>query len=175
MDKTGHRRAHPGEIPVIPTIQTVLVTTDFSTLSKRAIPYAYSVVREGGTVHLLHVVELIEPLITPNPLYAHYVPGRTPTPQERQQQQAELESRLRALIPESARATSIRTEVHVVEATEVAAAVVDTAERLNVNVVCMGTHGRSATMSIFLGSVASAVVAACDRPVLLVRGPRATG
>lgn len=160
---------------MIPTIRNVLVTTDFSVLANLAMPHAYSVVREGGTVHLLHVIELIEPLITPNPLYAHYVPGRTPTPQERERQHAELESRLRTLVPESAQARSIRTEVHVVESTAVAAAVVETAKRLDADVVCMGTHGRSAMMTILLGSVASAVVAACDRPVLLVRGGRAAG
>jgi len=154
---------------VIPAVRTVLATTDFSALADHAIPHAYSVVDDGGTVHLLHVIEQIEPRRVPNPLYAHYVPGRTPTPEERMRQHAELEVRLRALVPESARARSIHTEVHVVEAADVAAAVVAAAGRLDANLVCMGTHGRSGLVQSFLGSVAGAVLASNSRPVLLVR------
>ena len=58
-------------------LRRVLVPTDFSEAGLTAIPYAYAVTARGGTVHLLHVVE---PVTAPNPLYAHYVPGRMPTP-----------------------------------------------------------------------------------------------
>ncbi|MFN2376669.1 MAG: universal stress protein [Candidatus Binatia bacterium] len=154
---------------MIPAVHTVLAPTDFSELANRAIPHAYSVVDDGGTVHLLLVVEATEPRRTPNPLYAHYVPGRTPTLEEKRQQHAELAGRLRDLVPVEAGARLIRTEVHVVETHDVAAAIVEKAEQLDASLVCIGTHGRSALIKAFLGSVASAVLADSLRPVLLVR------
>lgn len=154
---------------MIPAVHTVLAPTDFSELANHAIPHAYSVVDDGGTVHLVHVVEVTEPLKTPNPLYAHYVPGRTPTPEEKRRQHAELAERLRELAPADAGARSIRTEVHVAEADDVATAIVEKAEQVDASLVCIGTHGRSALIKAFLGSVASAVLADSARPVLLVR------
>jgi nucleotide-binding universal stress UspA family protein len=164
----------PPEAPrrELPDVDSVLAPTDFSDLANAAIPHAYAVVDESGTVHLLHVVEMVEPAVQPNPLYAHYVPGRTPTPEERRRQHADLAARLEALIPAGAEARAVRTEVHVIEGQDVAASIEQTAERLQVSLVCLGSHGRSGAARAILGSVASAVIAASHRPVLVVRVPR---
>ncbi len=153
---------------MIPRTPAVLAATDFSERAAEAVLRAYSIVDDGGTVHLLHVLEVTEPIRQPNPLYAHYVPGRAPTAEERFRQHAELAERLLALAPADAGARSIRTEVHLVDADEVAPAIVEAADRLDASIVCVGSHGRTGFVEALLGSVARHVVHHCRRPVLLV-------
>lgn len=156
----------------IPTVPSVLVTTDFSELANRAIPQAYAAVDDGGTVHLVHVLALVEPLGEPNPLYAHYTPGRAPNAEERRKLQEALATRLRELVPAGAGARRIRTEVDVVEGAEVAQAIVEAAERLGVALVCLGSHGHTGVAKLLLGNVAHAVLAKSPCPVLIVPAPR---
>lgn len=153
---------------MIARIPAVLAATDFSDRAAEAVRRAYSIVDDGGTVHLLHVLEVTEPIVQPNPLYAHYVPGRAPTPEERFRQHAELAERLLELVPDGADARAIRTEVHVVDARRAAEAIVEAADRLDASVVCVGSHGRTGFLKALLGSVAEHVVHHCRRPVLLV-------
>jgi len=61
----------------IPEFHSVLAATDLSDFSNHAVPFAYAIAARGGVVHLLHV---IEPVVEPSPLYAHYEPGKFPTP-----------------------------------------------------------------------------------------------
>lgn len=44
------------EAPITPPMRKVLVTTDFSALANQAIPNAYSLLRGGGTLHIVHVI-----------------------------------------------------------------------------------------------------------------------
>lgn len=153
----------------IPEIPSVLATTDFSELADRAIPQAYAVVDDGGTVNLMHVLELVEPQRTPNPLYAHYSPGEAPTADRLHRLQEQIAERLRALVPAGAEARRIRTFIHVVADSGVAASIVETASRLGVSLICLGSHGRSGIVKLLLGSVAQAVVEQSPCPVLVVR------
>jgi nucleotide-binding universal stress UspA family protein len=150
-----------------PSFSSVVVTTDFSELANRVIPHAYALVDDGGTVHLVHVVELTEPL--PSPLVAHYRPGHTRTPEERERERAQCQSQLRALIPSGLDARRIRSEVHAVDAREVAPAVVNTARELGASALCVATHGRTGLARVVLGSVAQSILAASELPVLVVR------
>jgi nucleotide-binding universal stress UspA family protein len=147
----------------------VLVPADFSELSLAAVPFAYALAAPGGSVHLLHVVEASG---QPNPLYAHYQPGRTPTPEQRAAQEAELRERLQALVPDAARSGGVSTEIELTESADVADCIVETAERLRVDVICMASHGRSGLGRALFGSVAKGVLRRCGRPVLIVPGPR---
>lgn len=153
---------------MIPPTPAVLAATDFSDRAAEAVRRAYSLVDDGGTVHLLHVLEVTEPIVLPNPLYAHYVPGRAPTAEERFRQHADLAERLLELVPEGAEARAIRTEVHVVDAARAAEAIVEAAERLDASVVCVGSQGQTGLIGALLGSVAKQVAHHCRRPVLLV-------
>jgi nucleotide-binding universal stress UspA family protein len=150
----------------IAELRRVLAPTDFSDAGSAAIPYAYAVVARGGTLHLLHVVE---PVTTPNPLYAHYKPGKIPTPEERARQEAELRARLEALVPPAAQARGVRTSVELVEGREVAERICEAGERLDVDAICIGSHGRTGLARTLLGSVAEEVLRCTRRPVLLVR------
>ncbi len=62
---------------MIPSIDKILVSTDFSEVANRAVPHAYAAVSPGGEVHLIHVIELQD---VPSPLYAHYSADQVTTP-----------------------------------------------------------------------------------------------
>jgi nucleotide-binding universal stress UspA family protein len=50
---------------------------------------------------------------------------------------------------------------------------VQASERLGVNAIVMGTHGRSGLKRAVLGSVTQELLLRTDRPVLVVRPPQA--
>jgi nucleotide-binding universal stress UspA family protein len=155
----------PSQIP-LPRIARILAPTDFSEVGNHAIRHAYALLPRGGTVHLLRVVEEAS---LPNPLYAHYKPGRRPTPEERSAQEKDLEAALRALVPDEAEARGIETRVEIVHGADPAEAIRVAGERLGVDAICMGTHGRSGLSALVAGSVARKVASAASRPLFLVR------
>lgn len=167
MARSGTSGAHPqpSDGGAIPEFRRVLVPTDFSELSLEAVPFAYALAARGGSVCLLHVVESAGP---PNPLYAHYRPGRTPTPEERAAQEADLRQKLRELEPGFARAKGVSTEVELAESAAVAECIVEIAGRLRADAVCMASHGRSGLGRALFGSVAEEVLRRVDRPALIV-------
>jgi nucleotide-binding universal stress UspA family protein len=61
--------------------------------------------------------------------------------------------------------------VEVLSGQDVATALLKAAERLCVDVLCVGTHGRGGLKKTLMGSVAKEVMARADRPVLVVRPP----
>jgi nucleotide-binding universal stress UspA family protein len=162
--ETGH------EAPRVPGLRRVLAATDFSDLGDRAVPFAYSVLQEGGTVHLVHVVEMAQV----NDLwYRHYDTGFPPTDEQRAAQEPELTAQLQALVPNSAAERGIDTRIHVVEARTAGAALAMAAERFGVDLICVGSQGRTGFAAAVVGSVAQDLIARSGRPVLVVGpGPR---
>jgi nucleotide-binding universal stress UspA family protein len=142
------------------------MATDFSRAGLAALPYAYGIVARGGTVHLLHVIDVRG---EPNPLYAHYTPGRAPTPAQRKRQAAELRRKLRALAPPGARRRGIATEVAVEEGPDVVARVCRAADRLGADAICVGSHGRTGLARRLFGSVAEGILRRAHQPVWVVR------
>jgi len=148
-----------------PSYAVVLAATDFSASSGGVVPHACGIADAGATVHLVHVVE---PEQYPSPLYAHYTPGRTPTAGERGRQEAELRSRLQALVPPDAAGEGIHVEVHVPEDADVARALLRLAEEVGADALVMGSHGRTGLAAALLGSVVGDVIRSTTRPVLVV-------
>lgn len=148
----------------IPEIRRVLAPTDLSEVGVSAIRHAYSVVPTGGTVYLLHV---LEPLAGNPPLQAQYLPPPgTPAPTPDQER---IATELRALIPPGAHERGISTRVEVVHGRKVSEAITQASDRLNCDVICLATHGRSGLSKALLGSVAQEVLQNSTRPVMLVR------
>jgi nucleotide-binding universal stress UspA family protein len=147
-----------------PAIVNVLAATDFSTIGDAAVPLAYSIVGFGGTVHLLHVLKAGR---DPGEPFDIFKPTTGGTLEHAEAARAELAK----LIPKDGSGTSVATRVHVIEAPDVKAALCQAAERLNADVICLGTHGRSGVSRALLGSVAESVLANTRRPVLLARAP----
>jgi nucleotide-binding universal stress UspA family protein len=172
----GRLAARPGGVPVIcvppapaagdddtaaaaheplPALTTILAATDLSPTGNRAVRHAYALLRaEGGVVELCHVHERA----LPTPSYVYDDPRGRLDPARR----AALEAALRALVPPEAEGLGIATHVTVVDGGEAATAILQAAERFDVDAVSIGSHGR--------GSVAGAVVRRSRRPVLVVRG-----
>src|SRR6185436_15381482 len=144
----------------VPRILTVLAPTDLSDIGNAAIPHAYALLRAtGGVVELCFVAEHG----LPHPAYVYDLPDRL-TAAER----AQIEKQLRALVPADAAGLGITTHVSVIDGGKPAETIVAAAERLNVDAISIGSHGRSGVARAVIGSVAEAVVCGARRPVLIV-------
>jgi nucleotide-binding universal stress UspA family protein len=150
-------------------LASLLVPTDLSEIGNQAVDYAYATVSRGGRIRLLHVIEEAE---LPNPLYAHYTPGRCPTAEERALQTRSLERDLRALVPTGASELGILTEVEIVAADDPAQAIARAADAAGVDAICMATHGRTGLSELVAGSIAGGVAKAYRRTLILVRPAR---
>ncbi len=143
-----------------PPFPIVLCPTDLSEIGNRALPVAFRLAQNGGTVHLLCVLE-------------DYRQGDQPADvQERARRQRaeenEARSRLGALIPAD-RAKDLRTHCHVIRGSDVSGIIETQARNHGASVIVMSTHGRTGIGRLLLGSVASDVVKRTDLPVILVR------
>jgi nucleotide-binding universal stress UspA family protein len=152
--------SHGPRLPhIAPPVRRVLAATDFSATGDAVIPQAYSILRGGGTLHLLHVTSRKRGMSDPlNP------PGAKESGQV-----ADCVAKLRKLIPSEAAALGILTDVVIIEGEHVAEEICQAGERLGVDVICLGQQGRSAFSRAILGSVAEKVMAISRRPLLLVR------
>jgi nucleotide-binding universal stress UspA family protein len=151
-----------------PGIFTVLAATDLSAAGNRAVPYAYSLLAgNGGVVELCHVHERT----LPSPPYVYDSPEGKLTDVER----ARLQHELRALVPAQAERSWITTHVTVIDGGAAAKAIVQAAERLAVDAIVLGSHGRSAVSRALLGSVSQDVIRQARRPVLVVPSAKEEG
>ncbi len=148
----------------IPIIMSVLAATDLSPAGNRAVPFAYAMLAgQGGVVELCHVHE--RPLA--DPPYAYDAQQGKLTASER----ADLEARLRALIPPEDQALGITTHVRVIDGGKAGEALVQAGERLWVHAIVVGSHGRGGAARALLGSVSDHVVRHAGRPVFIVPQP----
>jgi nucleotide-binding universal stress UspA family protein len=146
----------------IPLLLTILAPTDLSAAGNRAVRYAYSLLRgRPGVVELCHVHEraLANPPYAYEDVRGRLTPGRC----------AAIEQELRALVPATAEGHGITTHVSVIDGGDAAKAILQAAERLNVDAISMGSHGRSNIARVLLGSVAEEVTRHAQKPVLVVR------
>jgi len=152
-------------VPSVPAVERVLVTTDFSVLANRAIPHAYSLLRAGGVVHLIHVTQ-------PQALSdSDYLRGQVHEQfKTRSTKHAKsCHKKLEALVPADAASRGILTEVQVVEQRDAALGICQAAERFGADAICLATHGHTGLSSVVLGSVATSVLGQSTRPLYLVR------
>lgn len=145
----------------IPAIHQVLVATDLSESGHRAIEHGCSLLSDGGTLHLVHVVS------PPRVLPVQALLGSKSESEADRRVRDAMDERLRQIVPAWAARLNISAMTHVV-AGDVAEEICGLANRLGVDVVCVGTHGRTGVAAALLGSVARAVIATSTRPVLVV-------
>ena len=146
--------------------QTLLCPTDLSETGNLAIDVAYQIAGANARVHLLHVCE---PPYLGNPVYGPFVQGYVPSPEDTQQGEEKILRKLHRLVPEDALQQGIRTEFHLIHGLDVAKIISEEAHRFGVEVVVLGTHGRTGLGRILMGSVATDVVKKEGLPVILVR------
>lgn len=159
-----HQAACPAVVVVpragdfLPTLEElsapsrVLVATDLSPDSNRAVPQGYALLPAGGDLHLLHVL---------------------PEPGTRSAPEQEVAAQLRALVPAQANARGVSTWVEVVRHANPAVAITETARRVGADLVCVATHARSGVARAALGSITGELLRECPLPVLVVRPPPA--
>ena len=140
----------------LPDLEHVLVATDFSDLGNSAVPYGCAILRRGGTLKLIHVIE---------PAGASASDKSKPRPRK---ENPKLRAQLRSLVPAGAD-ERIDFEEEIVESSNPAEAIAQAAERFDADVICVGSHGRSGLAKTLLGSVAQGVIAQSKRPVLVMR------
>lgn len=144
-------------------MRRILLAADFSKASRRAVAAALQMAkRNRATVTILHV---IAPLIPMGP--DQYMAFDTWDDLEKQGRiwaQRELNK-----LTAKAKKAGVRA-VGVVAQGGAAQEIVRTARRRRADLIVIGTHGRTGLAKLFLGSVAAAVVATSQFPVLTVRG-----
>ncbi|HEY0093043.1 MAG TPA: universal stress protein [Archangium sp.] len=145
-------------------IRRILVATDFSEYSRRAMEYALSLAeRMNASIDLLHVWEPPPHLESESLMM---VPGEPGTPLE--SSGLAQAGRLLHAWSERYHAHSVPLQVHL-ERGSAADTIVRFAHS-GYDLVVMGTHGRTGLARLFMGSVAQKVVARATCPVLTVHG-----
>jgi len=143
----------------------VLLATDGSEPSIFAARHAFRLLTNADRVTLLSVVEDGEPGED-----AGGIEGPVLTPEEEaalwQQELSEAHAELAAT---SGAMPDIPVD-KIVEVGDAASGICQVAERLGVDVVVVGSHGRSGLARVFLGSVSEHVVRRAPCSVLVVRG-----
>jgi nucleotide-binding universal stress UspA family protein len=147
-------------------VRAVLAATDFSAIGNAALGYAYGQVGRGGRVYLVHV---LAPAASRSQIEPMDVFTVCPDLADAKRS---AEEKLRTLIPMRSIIYDKSTELLVLESRDPADAIAQAAERLAVDVICLGTHGRSGIAKALLGSVSQAVLSKTRRPVLLVHAPK---
>jgi len=142
-------------------LKNILVTTDFSQPSMVALDYGRDLARSyGATLHVLHVVVNSALAYSPELGFA-----TTTLPEDLEN---EARRQLDALITSDDRNT-LRVVAEVESHPSAAAAIIDYAAAKKIDLIVVGTHGRSAITKFLMGSVAEKVVRAAPCPVLTVR------
>ncbi len=141
----------------------ILVPTDFSDPSDAAFDYARALAAPfGSTIQLLHVVE--PPLDTSTFTNEVYV-GNVPSIYEALAKEAQSQLDVRISPADCAR-YGLRTEVVTGQSAPV---ILEHALDQHIDLIVMGTHGRTGLAHLFMGSVAEHVVRKSVCPVLTVR------
>jgi nucleotide-binding universal stress UspA family protein len=140
-------------------ITSILVPTDFSRPSEQALTYARSLAqRFGASLHLLHVVN--RPLLAEGLAAEAFMNEGTAMGSDMVEV---AQDRLRKQAPDATSASVVFGYA--------AKSIVQHASRLGVDLIVMGSHGRTGVAHILLGSVAEAVIRTAQCPVLTVRDP----
>jgi universal stress protein A len=146
-----------------PGIARILVATDFSETSELALDYARTIAeRFGASIHLLHVLDELPALSTlASEMFSTEMTALCATRHERIRQRLQ-----RILTVEEGARFCATGEVRTGRAAET---IHDVAIERRVDLIVMGTHGRSGVAHLLVGSVAEKVVRNAPCAVLTVR------
>lgn len=144
-------------------LNKVLVPTDFSDFSKPAITYGCAIAEKfGAELHLLNVVP-DQAMLVPE------VAAFSPESMMAQSESLVREARRQlAELPASGWQTG-KPVIREVRTGPAAMEIIDYATKENIDMVVIGTHGRSGLMHILMGSIAERVVRLSPCPVLTVK------
>jgi len=143
-------------------LKHVLVATDFSDASERALDYGRELARTfGAKLRVLHVVENVATRYATEVAFVDF-------PDIQAKLEKTSRERLERLLTEDDRST-IGARAVIATSLSPASAIVDHAQKEPTDVIVVGTHGRTGVAHFFMGSVAERVVRTAPCPVLTVR------
>ena len=141
-------------------VSSILVATDFSKSAQPAIDAAVTIAKQfGAKLHVVHAFLTPVPLVSP---YEVVVPDGF-LDQARASAAKNLKGVVEKISAEGIEATSHLTEV------PAAASIVRLAEKLEVDLIVVGTRGNTGLKHILLGSVAERTIREAPCPVLAVK------
>ena len=143
-------------------IKNILVATDFSEASNAALAYGRTLASHFGAA--LQVVHVVENIVLRNVTADGFV-GVLP------EVQLEVEAEARKQLDEALSGGEPQGSGLVLTSNVLADAIVSHAATAGVDLIIVGTHGRTGVSRLLLGSVAERVVRAAPCPVLTVRHP----
>lgn len=146
----------------------ILVPTDFSPCSKRALGYAISIARRGKS--MLHHFHVATPIETDPYGPIHHLP-------EIDASHEGVERLIHDLLVAEARelgADESRIEPVEVHGKTAASAIIDYAKKTSIDLIVMGTHGRRGIRHFLMGSVAEECVRRAECSVLTIRSDART-
>ena len=147
------------------TLKNILVATDFSQASETALDYGRALARTfQAQLHVLHVVGHIPSAVYGAEGFA------TPYPELQQEVEAAARRQLDELLIDSDQ-PPLPTSPVLITSISPAREIVEYAQRESIDLVVVGTHGRSAVAHLLMGSVAERVVRTAPCAVLTVRHP----
>ena len=147
-------------------IKTILVPTDFSPASKRAVRYACKLADTCGAS--LHVMHVLENPFTQAPFSEMYAPPPDDFLAERERRtRAELEAQL---TPEEKAKYSAAFILR--EGAPAQAILEYLNEQRDIDLVVMATAGRGGVARLMMGSIADKIVRAAPCPVLTIHPPQ---
>ena len=145
------------DIPIRVQLKSILFPTDFSSAANAALPYAVEIARRyGAKLYTLHVVPSEIDVVTApetRPILANWVLG------EATEKAHELLSHVQG----------VNTEV-LVRSGDIGTAVQDVIGTCEIDLIVLGTHGRTGWGKVLLGSVAENIFRKASCPVITV-GP----
>ena len=144
-------------------LKKILVATDFSEAADAALSYGRAMARAfGARLHVIHVVDDMY-LRLGGDAYAAVLPELQQDVERQARQQLEA-----LLIDNDPR--PLPTDLIIREGAA-AAEIVKYAKDDDIDLIVVGTHGRSAVAHLLMGSVAERIVRTASCPVLTVRHP----
>ena len=147
-------------------IERILMATDFSDCSNKALDYAVDWAETfKADLYLLHVFEL--------PFYSHtgVTPARQREVRDWIKELKEKESKRLNSLTEKLKKRAVKVQPLLKEGKPFIE-IIKTAGAIRTGLIVMGTHGRTGVERLVLGSVAERVVRLAPCPVMTVRGLR---
>ncbi len=142
-------------------LNSIMFPTDFSESSDAALGYASVLAAEtGATLHIVHVAD-------DSAAYMAGYGGLAYVPEFPAELEKEMRGRLDEVKPSK---PGVDVKRHYVTGNEVNE-IVAFADREQVELIVMGTHGRTGVSRVLLGSVAEGVLRRAACPVLTVKSP----
>ena len=161
---------------MLPNYENILVATDLTPNAVQAFKHAVMMARRNkANIHLLHVVPEVDPAMR-SYIAAMMLKGSLEKFDSQHEEEARQLIRERLQKFASDELADHPEDLQRVKTTEVlhgdpVARILQTADRLEADVIVMGTHGKGQLEYTFLGSVAEKVLRKSRRPVFIVPLP----